>query len=316
LTEPSAPRRKLSAIVMVDVSGFSRMMGRDEEGTTALIREFHDRTLKLVESHQGRVVDTAGDSVFGEFDSVINAVRCAQAIQDAQAAVNADRQPNERIETRIGVHLGDVIVQDYRVYGDGVNIAARLQSVAAPGSICISEAVYQQVSNKLDLTFEDLGIQELKNIEHPLRLYRVISGGPDRSREITGERRDARPEPRSRAALTWKDALLRPWSLVPLVLGVYFMATVLGVPPDGRVFPIIGAVLAGVGVGRVLRLRTGRGAWFPTALGGGLVLAALFTFWRSESPWWWLLLAGIIVITVGLSRLRPRAAQPRAPGTG
>jgi class 3 adenylate cyclase len=314
-TEPSVPRRKLSAIVMVDVSGFSRMMGRDEEGTTALIREFHDRTLRLVESHQGRVVDTAGDSVFGEFDSVINAVRCAQAIQDAQAAVNADRQPSERIETRIGVHLGDVIVQDYRVYGDGVNIAARLQSVAAPGSICISEAVYQQVNKKLDLTFEDLGVQELKNIEHPIRLYRVVSSGPDLSREITAEQRDAKPEPSSRAPLTWKDALLHPWSLVPLVLGVYLMATVLGLPPGGRVFPSIGAVLAGVGVGRVLRLRTARGAWFLIALGGGLVLAALFTFSRSETPWWWLLLAGIIVMTVGLTRLRAGTAQRRASGT-
>src|SRR5215471_17626861 len=144
-TEASVPRRKLSAIVMVDVSGFSRMMERNEERTTALIREFHDRTQGLVESHQGRVVDTAGDSVFGEFDSVVNAVRCAQAIQDAQVVANANCVATERIETRIGVHLGDVIVQDYRVYGDGVNIAARLQTIAAPGSICVSEAVYQQV---------------------------------------------------------------------------------------------------------------------------------------------------------------------------
>ena len=98
--EPSTPRRKLSAIVMVDVSGFSRMMGRDEEKTTVLIREFHGRTKALVESHQGRVVDTAGDSVFGEFDSVVNAVRCAQAIQDAQTQVNTGRSSDERIETR------------------------------------------------------------------------------------------------------------------------------------------------------------------------------------------------------------------------
>src|SRR5215475_12437934 len=179
-TDTSAPRRKLSAILMVDVSGFSRMMGRNEERTTALIREFHDRTQGLVEAHQGRVVDTAGDSVFGEFDSVVNAVRCAQAIQDAQAAGNASREPTERIETRIGVRLGDVIVQDYRVYGDGVNIAARLQTIAAPGSICVSEAVYQQVYKKLYLVFEDLGVQDLKNIEHPIRLYRV--SGPETGR--------------------------------------------------------------------------------------------------------------------------------------
>lgn len=164
---------------MVDVSGFGRMMGRDEEGTTARIREFHTRTRSLVEAHEGRVVDTAGDSVFGEFDSVINAVRCAQAIQQTQATVNAASAPGERVEPRIGVHLGDVIVQDYHVYGDGVNIAARLQAVADPGSICVSEAVYQQVYRKVDLAFEDLGVRELKNIEHPIRLYRVVLPGRD-----------------------------------------------------------------------------------------------------------------------------------------
>ncbi|MGQ0548133.1 MAG: adenylate/guanylate cyclase domain-containing protein [Armatimonadota bacterium] len=178
-TEASTPRRKLSAILMVDVSGFGRMMGRDEEGTTALIREFHTRTRSLVDAHEGRVVDTAGDSVFGEFDSVINAVRCAQAIQQTESTVNAARPPEERVAPRIGVHLGDVIVQDYHVYGDGVNIAARLQAVADPGSICVSEAVYQQVYKKLDLAFEDLGVQELKNIEHPIRLYRVVLPGHD-----------------------------------------------------------------------------------------------------------------------------------------
>src|SRR5262245_64644557 len=99
-TEASAPRRKLAAILMVDVSGFSRMMGRDEEGTTALIREFFDRTQGLVEAHAGRVVDTAGDSVFGAFDSVVNAVRCARAIQSAEAAANARREPAERFGAR------------------------------------------------------------------------------------------------------------------------------------------------------------------------------------------------------------------------
>ena len=194
-TEASTSRRKLSAILMVDVSGFSRMMGRDEEGTTVLIREFHTRTRALVEAHEGWVVDTAGDSVFGEFDSVVNAVRCAQAIQQAQATVNATRLPGERIETRMGVHLGDVIVQDYHVYGDGVNIAARLQAVAAPGSICVSEAVYQQVYKKCDLAFEDLGVQALKNIEHPIRLYRVV---PAQGRKKVHRHvlRDSHSEPR------------------------------------------------------------------------------------------------------------------------
>lgn len=303
----STPRRKLSAIVMVDVSGFSRMMGRDEEGTTALIREFHARTQKLIESHEGRVVDTAGDSVFGEFDSVINAVRCAQAIQEAQAAVNAGHQPSERIETRIGVHLGDVIVQDYHVYGDGVNIAARLQAVAAPGSICVSEAVYQQVYQKLDVAFEDMGVRELKNIEHPIRLYRVVMPEAEVAHaSAETPRHDAgrsSTSPVAPTGTTWTDALLHPSSLVPLLVGVYLLATLLGLPPSGRMLPAIGAVLVGVGLGRALRIRTGRRAFFLIALGAGLLLAAVSTTWRGETPWW-LVLAGVVVVAVGLARLR------------
>ena len=298
-TDASAPRRKLSAILMVDVSGFSRMMGRNEEGTTALIREFHDRTQELVEAHQGRVVDTAGDSVFGEFDSVVNAVRCAQAIQEAQGTANVSREPSERIEIRIGVHLGDVIVQDYRVYGDGVNIAARLQTIAAPGSICVSEAVYQQVYKKLDLAFEDLGVRELKNIEHPIRLYRVT--GATTSRTATHPARGTAPSrPRGGA---WTEALLHPSSLAPLLIGVYLLATGLGLPPTGRLVPAYGAVLAGVGLGRVLRLGTGRPPFFLIALGAGLVVAAVVGHWRQGPPWW-LVLGGIVVMLVGVARLR------------
>jgi len=241
-------------------------------------------------------VDTAGDSVFGEFDSVVNAVRCAQAIQDAQAVANASRAPAERIETRIGVHLGDVIVQDYHVYGDGVNIAARLQTIAAPGSICVSEAVYQQVYKKLDLAFEDLGVRELKNIEHPIRLYRVTGPEPQRK---------ASPSP---GGVTWADALLHPSSLAPLLVGAYLLATVLGLPPSGRLYPAFGAVLVGVGVGRVLRLRTGRTAFFLVALGMGLVLAAVSGGWRHGTPGW-LVVGGIVVTVVGLTRLRTRAPE-------
>jgi class 3 adenylate cyclase len=309
--ETSAPRRKLSAILMIDVSGFSRLMGRDEEGTTALIREFHARTQGLVEAHAGRVVDTAGDSVFGEFDSVVNAVRCAQAIQAAQAAANAGRAPDGRIETRIGVHLGDVIVQDYRVYGDGVNIAARLQSVAAPGSICVSEAVYQQVYKKLDVAFEDLGVRELKNIEYPIRLYRVVPETPQAAAP-GGAPAHARPPnapARARRDVPWTDALLHPSSLAPLLVGAYLLATALGLPPAGRLLPAYGAVLVGVGLGHALRLRTGRRAFFLIALGAGLVLAAALGTWRGGPPWW-LILGGIVLIVVGLTQLRPRDRRP------
>jgi class 3 adenylate cyclase len=307
-TDATGPRRKLSAILMVDVSGFSRMMGRNEERTTQLIREFHDRTKGLVEAHEGRVVDTAGDSVFGEFDSVVNAVRCAQTIQETQAATNVTREPAERIETRIGVHLGDVIVQDYQVYGDGVNIAARLQSVATPGAIYVSEAVYQQVRKRLDLAFEDLGVRELRNIEHPIRLYRVIvpqAGGAVPS--VSGRARVRSPgvslEPPVNG--TWVDAFLHPSSLAPLLIGAYLLATALGLPPSGRMFPAYGAVLVGVGIGNALQRRTGRRAFFLIALGAGLVLAAVSGHWRSGPPWW-LVLGGIVVMVVGLTHLRPR----------
>jgi class 3 adenylate cyclase len=310
--EASASRRKLSAILMIDVAGFSRLMGRDEEGTTALIREFHDRTQGLVQAHAGRVVDTGGDSVFGEFDSVINAVRCARAIQAAQAAANASRAPDRRIETRIGVHLGDVIVQDYRVYGDGVNIAARLQSVAAPGGICVSEAVYQQVYKKLDLAFEDLGVRELKNIEHPIRLYRVITPEGGRAAPLAqppAPTRSPDAPARARRRVSWTDALLHPSSLAPLMIGAYLLATALGLPPAGRMFPAFGAILVGVGLGHALRRRTGRHAFFLIALGAGLILAAVAGNWRSGPPWW-LVLGGVVVIVVGLTQLRSRDERP------
>jgi class 3 adenylate cyclase len=300
----SGPRRKLSAILMIDVAGFSRLMGRDEEGTTALIREFHERTQRLVDAHAGRVVDTAGDSVFGEFDSVVNAVRCAQAIQAAQGAANAGRGADGRIETRIGVHLGDVIVQDYRVYGDGVNIAARLQSVATPGGICVSEAVYQQVYKKLDVAFEDLGVRELKNIEHPIRLYRVVAPGA-----APADFRPSGAPPRALRGIPWTDALLQPSSLAPLLIGAYLLATALGLPPAGRLLPAYGAVLVGVGLGHALRRRTGRHASFLIALGAGLVLAAATGTWRAGPPWW-LILGGIIVLVVGLTQLRSPDRRP------
>src|SRR5439155_27316306 len=164
-------RRKLSAIMMVDVSGFSRMMGADEEKTVRLIQGLQREIKELVEEFEGRVVGTAGDSAFGEFDSVVNAVRCARRIQEEQSRLNAERPEDERVNSRIGIHLGDVIVEDYNVYGDGVNIAARLEPLADPGGICLSEAVYQQVRTKLDLPVQDIGLRELKNIAHPIHLY-------------------------------------------------------------------------------------------------------------------------------------------------
>jgi class 3 adenylate cyclase len=311
--DPSGPRRKLSAIVMVDVSGFSRLMGRDEEGTTARIREFHSRIRSIVQTHEGWVVDTAGDSVFGEFDSVVNAVRCAQAIQDAQAAVNRTRPPEEHIETRIGVHLGDVIVQDYQVYGDGVNIAARLQVLADPGTICVSEAVYQQVFQKLDLAFEDLGVQTLKNIEHPIRLYRVVPHGHNRPEEGANTHQKVPQTPGSLPPRSWTDAFLTRGGLIPLALGLWLLATPLGSFPFPQlgslpftqhgIAPMAGAILTAIGFGHIWERRTGNRGHFLIALGLGIALGALFIRWMGLSNGT-LLLVGAIIALRGLRRLR------------
>jgi len=161
---------------MADVVGFSRMMGHDDEGTTTRILEFHERVRITVESFGGRVVGTAGDSVFGDFDSIVDALDCATEIQQGLHTANVDSPEDERIEARIGLHLGDVIVEEYNIFGDGVNIAARLEQLADPGGIVLSEAVYQQVRARTDLPIDEMGTRTLKNIDQPVKLYRI---GPD-----------------------------------------------------------------------------------------------------------------------------------------
>ncbi len=185
-------RRRLAAILMADVVGFSKMMERDEEGTTSRILEFHSQVRETVEQHGGRVVGTAGDSVFGDFDSIVEALDCATAIQRYLHAENAAISQEERLEARIGLHLGDVLVEEYNVFGDGVNIAARLEQLADPGGIVLSEAVYQQVKTRSDLPFEEMGTRTLKNIEQSIRLYRI---GPDAFGGDPVERPPAKREP-------------------------------------------------------------------------------------------------------------------------
>ena len=151
-------------------------MGRDEEGTTARIVDFHVRVRSIVESHGGRVVSTAGDSVFGDFDSVVEALDCAAEIQGNLHAANRGMVADDRIDVRIGLHLGDVIVEEYNVFGEGVNIAARLEQLADPGGIVLSEAVYQQVKARSELPITEIGTRTLKNIEEPIRVFRI---GPE-----------------------------------------------------------------------------------------------------------------------------------------
>jgi len=171
-------KRKLAAILSADVAGYSRLMGADEEATVAALNACRAIFKDEIESRNGRVVDTAGDSVLAEFPSVVEAVRTAVEVQHALAHRNDGLPKDQQMLFRIGVNLGDVIEQDDgTIYGDGVNIAARLESLAEPGHVCISESAHMQVRNKLDVGFEDIGEHEVKNIADPVRTYRVLTDG-------------------------------------------------------------------------------------------------------------------------------------------
>jgi adenylate cyclase len=165
--------RKLTTILSADVQGFSRLMGEDEEATLRTLQSYREVTDTLIHQHRGRIVGTAGDSVLAEFVSVVDAVRCAVEIQQQLKAQNADLPVHRRMEFRIGINLGDVMVDGDQIYGDGVNIAARLQALADAGGVCISGTVYEQVKNKLGLRYEDLGEQMVKNIAEPVRVWRI-----------------------------------------------------------------------------------------------------------------------------------------------
>ncbi len=171
---PERVERRLAAILAADVTGYSRLMGRDEAGTLARLKS-HRRELidPQIAEHKGRVVKTTGDGILIEFPSVVEAVGCALAVQRGMTERNAAIPDEERIEFRVGVNLGDVIVEEGDIYGDGVNVAARLEALAEPGGICVSAVVRDQVEGRLDCAFGDLGEQSLKNIARPVRVYRV-----------------------------------------------------------------------------------------------------------------------------------------------
>jgi adenylate cyclase len=173
ILEPSSRKRKLAAILHADVVGFSRLMGEDEAGTHQALSKLRRAVDPLIASHGGRIVGTAGDSLLADFSSVVDALSCATEMQRASRAINDPIPPDRRLELRIGVNLGDVIVDGDDIFGDGVNIAARLEALAQPGTVCISQTVYDQVRNKLDLDYRPLGSHRVKNIAEPVRAYAV-----------------------------------------------------------------------------------------------------------------------------------------------
>src|SRR5205823_3251586 len=187
ILEPASRKRKLAAILHADVVGYSRLMGEDEAGTHQALGELRRAVDPLIAAHAGRIVGTAGDGVLADFSSVVDALNCAVEMQRATCAINEPVPQQRRLELRIGVNLGDVIVDGDNIFGDGVNIAVRLEGLARPGTICISHTVYDQVRNKLDLEYRPLGRHRVKNIAQPVRAYAV--GIPAAATRPSGRRR-------------------------------------------------------------------------------------------------------------------------------
>jgi adenylate cyclase len=202
-------KRKLIAILSADVKGYSRLMGEDEEGTIRILNVYMQVITGFIQQHRGRVVATGGDSVLAEFASVVDAVRCAVGIQEELKDRNKELPEGRRMEFRIGINLGDVVEEGDNILGDGVNVAARVQSLADPGGISISGTVYDQIRNKLAFGYEFLGEQTVKNIKVPVRVYRV------------------RMDPAE--ATIEKKAKPRPWRMATMALGVAVITVVIAI---------------------------------------------------------------------------------------
>jgi adenylate cyclase len=200
-------KRKLTAILSADVKGYSRLMGEDEEATVRTITAHRKVITSVIHKYRGRVVDSPGDNILAEFVSVVDAAQSAVEIQEVIRAKNAELPEDRRMEFRIGINLGDVIQEGDRIYGDGVNIAARVENLAEPGGICISGSAYEQIENKLALGYEYIGEHTVKNIAKPIRAYRVPVGRGPVVPKVRTEKRNG-PRQRRRAALATVIVLL------------------------------------------------------------------------------------------------------------
>ena len=175
-------KHRLAAVLAADMAGYSRLMGLDEDGTVARLRTHRIELIDpVIAKNQGNIIKTTGDGMLVEFQSVADAVRCAVEIQERMARRNSDVPEDRRIQFRIGINLGDIIFQDGDIFGDGVNIAARLEQLAEVGGICVTTAVHDQVADRIAVTFEDLGEKALKNIQRPIRVFRVVLNAPPKT---------------------------------------------------------------------------------------------------------------------------------------
>jgi class 3 adenylate cyclase/DNA-binding MarR family transcriptional regulator len=176
--------RRLAAIVYADVAGYTRLMNADEAGTLRLLTSHRVMIERLIPQHGGRIANTAGDSVLAEFPSAVDALQCALGIQERVAATQEEVSEDRRVSFRIGIHVGEAMVQGRDLFGDAVNVAARMQAIAEPGTVCLSGSAHEYVHKVLPVTFEDLGPRAVKNIETPIRAYRVRLSGPPLARTL------------------------------------------------------------------------------------------------------------------------------------
>jgi adenylate cyclase len=205
--------RRLAAVLAADIAGYSRLMGRDEEGTVAQLKVLRKTLVDPgIASHHGRIVKTTGDGMLVEFASAVDAARCAVEVQRAMAERNVDVSPELRIEFRVGIHVGDIIFDDDDIFGDGVNIAARLEGIAEPGGVCISDDAYRQVRGKVDIAFDDIGEQSLKNISEPMRAWHMkLAAGSAPSSQVPARPRElALPDKPSIVVLPFDNMSAEP----------------------------------------------------------------------------------------------------------
>src|SRR5262245_39676474 len=178
-------QRRLAAILAADIAGYSTLMGADEARTVRDLKAHQAVVLPIITKFGGQIIDTAGDGILAEFTSVVSAVECAVSIQETMANRNAEIEVDRRMQYRMGINLGDVMYDDKRIYGDGINVAARLESIAEPGGICISSKVYEDIRGKINLSYDDIGEQQLKNIAQSVRCYQV--SGLKRTTPLLGD---------------------------------------------------------------------------------------------------------------------------------